>query len=184
MNIPKSISTTGTCILTVLVMSLLVSMSAGGRVISQPNERSFCQNKATCSSLSGFSSSDDVVVVNPNAIHSAERHAPPVHALYQLDIHIPVISQQRFQLRIISETVAELIIDGMLKINDQIKYEVQPATGELVFYLSDTTKGILKRFRTSVSHATYCPITDAPSIQIKPPLPTKLNLRLKRMNHH
>ena len=184
MNIPKSISTTGTCILTVLVMSLLVSMSAGGRVISQPNERSFCQNKATCSSLSGFSSSDDVVVVNPNAIHSAERHAPPVHALYQLDIHIPVIGQQRFQLRIISETVAELIIDGMLKINDQIKYEMQPATGELVFHLSDTTKGILKRFRTSVSHATYCPRTDTPSIQIKTPLPRKMNLRLKRMNHH
>lgn len=155
---------------------------AGGLVLSQPNERSFYRHQPSSYSLSELSNSNNIIVLNTNAAHSTERYAPPVQALYQLDIHIPVIGRQRFQLRIISETAAELVIDGMLKINDQIKYQVQPTTGEFSFNLSNTTKRVLKRFRTSVSHAKYCSKTDTPSIQVKPPLPTKINLRLKRID--
>lgn len=158
---------------------------AGGLVLSQPNERSFYRHQPSSYSLSESSNSNDMIVFkNTNAAHSTERYkyAPPVQALYRLDIHIPVIGRQRFQLRIISETAAELVIDGMLKINDHIKYQVQPTTGEFSFNLSNTTKRVLKRFRTSVSDAKYCSKTDTPSIQVKPPLPTKINLRLKRID--
>lgn len=104
---------------------------------------------------------------------------PPVNAQYELKISIRVIGQQSFKLRILSETRAELIIDGMLKLRDEINFMTDPATGQLSFSLSKKTLSILKRFRTSLRHANYCSTTDIPVVIVRPPLPFDITLKLK-----
>lgn len=117
----------------------------------------------------------------PNQAANAIVHrAPPVNAFYELNIRIPVIGRQIFQLRILSENVAELIIDGMLQVKDVISYRMDQQSGDLSFILSDETERILRKFRTRLGKATYCSETDTPSIVVSPPLPASINLKLER----
>ena len=106
---------------------------------------------------------------------------PSVGAQYNLQKKIPVLGKQTFQLKILQENIAELLIDGVLEVKDVIHYTVDERSGELSFTLSEKTNMILKRFRTKLLAATYCPKTDRSSIIVQPPLPMKLSLHLKRL---
>ena len=106
--------------------------------------------------------------------------SPPVNSVYELDVRIPVIGKQHFHLKILSENVAELVIDGILKVNDIISYQIDRRTGGLSFALSEETKRIMRKFRTTIVRATYCGRSDTPSIVVSPPLPKNIKLRLKR----
>ena len=106
---------------------------------------------------------------------------PKVWAQYHLQKKIPVLGKQTFQLRILQENVAELLINGMLEVKDVIHYTVDERSGEFSFTLSERTNMILKRFRTKLLAATYCPKTDRSSIIVQPPLPMKLSLHLNRL---
>ena len=108
------------------------------------------------------------------------KYGPQVGARYNLTTKIPVIGVQTFQLRILREDVAELMINGVLRIKDTIHYKVDQQSGELSFDLSERTNMILKKFRTKLLKATYCPKRDRPSIIVRPPLPMNLSLHLKR----
>ncbi len=122
---------------------------------------------------------------NANVMHQQHRlRSPPINAFYELSIRIPVIGKQIFQLRILNENVAELIIDGMLQVNDVISYRVDQQSGDLSFKLSEETQGILRKFRTRLGKASYCSETDTPSIVVSPPLPTNINLKLERKHDH
>mmetsp|Transcript_4501 Transcript_4501/g.8658 ORF Transcript_4501/g.8658 Transcript_4501/m.8658 type:complete len:188 (-) Transcript_4501:121-684(-) len=103
-----------------------------------------------------------------------------VGANYYLQTKIPVIGVQTFQLRILREDVAELEINGVLEIKDTIQYKVDQESGELFFAISEKTNMILKKFRTKLLKATYCPKRDRPSILVRPPLPMNLSLHLMR----
>lgn len=116
--------------------------------------------------------------LRPQSHHRAV--GPPVNAMYELEVKIPIIGQQRFQLKILSLYHAELIINGVLEVKDIIPYRVDPKDGGLSFTLSDNTKRILKKFRTTLVSASYCTKTDTPSIVVSPPLPTNINLNLRR----
>lgn len=115
-----------------------------------------------------------------NAVQSS--FGPPVNSYYEMKMKIPVIGHQIFRLRIKSIFRAELVIEGMLNINDEVPYSVNEATGEIQFSLSQTTTSILRKFRTKVIKASYCHITDTPTIEIRPPLPTTIKIRMKRKN--
>jgi hypothetical protein len=106
-------------------------------------------------------------------------NVPPINATYMLDIHIPVIGRQTFQLSILDQDLAELIIVGMLRLRDTVPFHVD-TNGNLSFNLSDETKQILKKFRTNLGEAKYCGESDIASIVIQPPLPTSINLELRR----
>ena len=101
---------------------------------------------------------------------------PPVGGYYELDVRIPVIGKQRFSLRILSKSIAELVIDGMLSIRDKIPYKINQDSGELEFDLSPETKSTMSRFKTSLDKASYCFETDTPSVDVKPPLPKAIRL--------
>lgn len=110
-----------------------------------------------------------------------KKFGPSVGAQYHLQKKIPVLGKQTFQLKILQENIAELLIDGVLEVKDVIHYTVDERSGELSFTLSEKTNMILKRFRTKLLAATYCPKTDRSSIIVQPPLPMKLSLHLKRL---
>ena len=47
--------------------------------------------------------------------------SPPVNSIYDdLAMKIPVLGKQHFQLKILSDKVAHLIINGMLQVNDVV----------------------------------------------------------------
>mmetsp|Transcript_15230 Transcript_15230/g.23194 ORF Transcript_15230/g.23194 Transcript_15230/m.23194 type:complete len:201 (+) Transcript_15230:85-687(+) len=107
---------------------------------------------------------------------------PPVNSYYEMKMKIPVIGHQIFRLRIKSIFRAELIIEGMLNINDEVPYSVNEVTGEIQFSLSQVTTSILRKFRTKLIRASYCHKTDTPTIEVRPPLPTTIKIRMKRKN--
>ncbi|KAL9190641.1 hypothetical protein ACHAXT_000347 [Thalassiosira profunda] len=104
---------------------------------------------------------------------------PPANAVYELECQIPVIGRQVFELRILNEGVATLVIEGLLELTDIIRYEVN-GDGEFAFDLSDATKTILNRFRTRLVKVRYCSETDTPTVIVRPPLPTNIKLTLRR----
>ena len=99
---------------------------------------------------------------------------------YFLETKIPVIGVQTFRLRILDHNLAELTIEGLIEVRDKIPYQVDQQSGELSFTLSESTKLILKRFRTKLLKASYCPMKDRPSILVRPPLPMPIHLHLAR----
>lgn len=105
---------------------------------------------------------------------------PPAKAIYELEINVPVIGKQRFLLEIIRQGLAKLTIDGILQLNDFIYYEIDQGNGNFAFNLSEMTKRILKKFRTSLVMVKYCKESDSPVVIVRPPLPTNIELRLKR----
>lgn len=117
---------------------------------------------------------------NRRTSKETKNFGPSVGAQYHLQKKIPVLGNQTFQLRILQENLAELIINGVLEVKDIVHYTVDE-DGELSFTLSEKTNMILKRFRTKLLAATYCPKTDRSSIIVQPPLPMKLSLHLKRL---
>lgn len=132
----------------------------------------------------GFNSEhyEEQQVIN-EATHESimnKKHGLQVGANYYLQTKIPVIGVQTFQLRILREDVAELEINGVLEIKDTIHYKVDQESGELLFAISEKTNMILKKFRTKLLKATYCPKRDRPSIVVRPPLPMNLSLHLMR----
>lgn len=122
---------------------------------------------------------EEDVASKPLMRKSWRAHGPPTDALYTLEANIPVIGKQRFQLRIRAQGMAELVIDGLLKLNDVIFYEVDP-DGEFTFELSEATKKVLKKFRTNLVRVRYDRETDTPTVIVRPPLPTNIKLKLER----
>ena len=106
---------------------------------------------------------------------------PPLNSYYETTMKIPIIGYQSFRLRIKSTTLAELAIEGILNINDEVPYSVNEVTGELNFCLSQVTTSILRKFRTKLIKASYCHKTDTPMIEVRPPLPTTIKIRMKRI---
>ncbi len=109
---------------------------------------------------------------------------PPSNAIYELEINIPVIGKQRFLLEIIHQGLAKLTIEGILQLNDLIYYEIDQGNGDFAFNLSKMTKQILTKFRTSLIKVKYCQESDSPVVVVRPPLPTDIELRLKRQTVH
>lgn len=104
----------------------------------------------------------------------------PVGAFYTLSLNVPVIGSQTFELKILSPSVAHLRIKGrILNINDTVRYHLDE-DGNLEFSLSEKTKRILRRFRTSLSSVEYCNETDTPRVVVNPPISRKVCMDLKR----
>mmetsp|Transcript_8287 Transcript_8287/g.17687 ORF Transcript_8287/g.17687 Transcript_8287/m.17687 type:complete len:194 (+) Transcript_8287:148-729(+) len=109
---------------------------------------------------------------------------PPSNAIYELEIYIPVIGRQRFLLEIIRQGLAKLSINGILQLNELIYYDIDQGSGTFAFDLSEMTKQILRKFRTSLVMVKYCQESDSPVVVVRPPLPTNIELRLKRRTVH
>ena len=113
-------------------------------------------------------------------VSNSSSTSPPINSCYELNIKIPVIGRQKFRLVILSKTEAQLIIEGVLFINDVVTYKINERTGELSFQLSNESERVLRKFRTTIVAASYCGKDDIPSIVVRPPLPRNINLQLKR----
>ena len=75
---------------------------------------------------------------------------------------------------------ARLKLDGRLKLDEPVEYDVTDE-GELSFSLTDSTKRLLRRFRTSLDAAGYDGDADTAHVVVWPPLPLSVRIRLLRV---
>ena len=104
-------------------------------------------------------------------------------SIYHTERCIPVLGRQIFRLTITGTNTARLLIRGVLNVDDDnIQYKVDKNSGEIRFELSDQTRRILKRFRTSLGRVGYDSVRDVATLEVKPPLPAKITLLFTRLS--
>ena len=111
-------------------------------------------------------------------VHSA-LVMPPLGAVYSRTVRLPVIGRQTVQLSIVSRKVARLQLMGRLSLDEPVQYEFSPS-GELSFSLTESTLALLRRFRTTLNSAGYEAQTDTSYVDVWPPLPLSIRIRLDR----
>ena len=105
---------------------------------------------------------------------------PPIGATYSHSLRLPVIGKQSVTLKIKSRSLAQLCLVGRLNIDDEITYNVD-TEGKFTFELSEGTKRLLRRFRTSICGAGYESTTDKAYVEVWPPLPLSIRINLQRL---
>jgi len=112
-------------------------------------------------------------------VMSAAPVHPPVGAAYKRTISLPVIGKQTVELVILSDKLARIMLSGRLMIDEPVSYSF--SEGKLSFELSQATKRLLRRFRTSLEAAGYDGRTDTSWVDVWPPLPLSVRIRLSRV---
>lgn len=102
---------------------------------------------------------------------------------YLSEMRIPLIGRQSFRLRITGSNTAQLDIQGrILRLqDDNVVFSIDDKSGDISFVLSRATDLILCRFRTRLGRVAYDMNRDEASLEVKPPLPTPICLRFKRI---
>jgi hypothetical protein len=95
-----------------------------------------------------------VTVLVPSSVLS-EAVLPPVGAHSHRTLALPVIGTQTVELFILSATVAHLSMKGAISLDEPVNYFAQ--NGGLCFGLSESTKKLLRRMRTSLRNAGCSP---------------------------
>ena len=105
---------------------------------------------------------------------------PPVGAVYARTLRFPVIGKQTIELAILSDKVARLIMSGRLNLDEPVSYHFEASSGEMSFELTDATRRLLRRFRTTLDAAGYDGSTDTSWVVVWPPLPLSMRINLNR----
>lgn len=105
---------------------------------------------------------------------------PPTGAVYEKTLPIPVIGTQTFRLHILSHRRAHLQIQGVLRVDDIVDYDVRPSDGSFSLDLPEGVQKVMRRFRTKLVEFGYDRSTDLPFFVVRPPLPTKIRIHLER----
>lgn len=93
----------------------------------------------------------------------------PVGATYRKSLSFPVLGKQAFEIQVLSDTTAHLVISGkLMTIDEVVTYTIDNKKKELVFNLSTETKQILQKFKTKLLEAGYDAQTDTPYVKIAP----------------
>jgi hypothetical protein len=103
----------------------------------------------------------------------------PLGATYRQAMCFPVLGQQVFQIRILSENLAHLVISGMMTIDEVVPYTVD-GQGRLLFALSSKTMRTLKRFKTKLLEVGYDADSDTPYVKVAPYILPALRIRMSR----
>lgn len=109
--------------------------------------------------------------------------SPPVGAVYERNLTLPVLGKQRVRLRIDSRTRATLDLEGALALRAPVQYRLDDS-GYFEFVLDAPTRALLKRVRTSLGAAGYDAVADTAHVTVHPPLPFPVVLRMARSITH
>ena len=110
---------------------------------------------------------------------AASTSSPPVGAVYERNLTLPVLGGQRVRLRIDSHTRATLDLEGALSLRAPVQYRPDDE-GHFEFVLDAPTRALLKRVRTRLGTAAYDAVTDTAHVTVHPPLPFPVVLRMAR----
>ena len=108
------------------------------------------------------------------------RKLPPVGAVYERTLTLPVIGEQTVTLAILDGRLASITLAGALSLEEQLEYVLDDQTGKLLFELSEATELLLRRLRVGLDNAEYFHVEDQASVTIAPPLFRPIRIRLYR----
>jgi len=89
----------------------------------------------------------------------------------------PFLAQQ---LTILTRNMARLQLQGRLQLDEPVEYDITDE-GKLSFALTNSTKQLLRRFRTSLDAAAYDMSDDTAHVVVWPPLPLSVTIKLQRV---
>ena len=115
----------------------------------------------------------------PPSTNATISNGPPAGAVYQKALQLPVLGRQSFQLSVLQDGRAHLRVDGAMKIDEIMDYQVLPC-GRFSTCLPDRLQRILRRFRTQLVDFGYDRVNDLPYVVVSPPLSAKIHLYLAR----
>jgi hypothetical protein len=110
---------------------------------------------------------------------AAVRVPPPPGATYVRNLTLPFLGRQRVWLRVESAVHATVKMRGALDLDDTVGFSVDD-DGELRAELSDSTRTLLRRVRTSIHALHYDDATDVATVTVQPPLPLPVTISLAR----
>lgn len=84
------------------------------------------------------------------------------------------------QLTILTRNMARLQLQGRLQLDEPVEYDISD-DGKLSFVLTNSTKQLLGRFRTSLDAAAYDMSDDTAHVVVWPPLPLSVTIKLQRV---
>tara|TARA_B110000046_G_scaffold61710_1_gene69330 strand:- start:1275 stop:1634 length:360 start_codon:yes stop_codon:yes gene_type:complete len=116
------------------------------------------------------------------AAAAATTSAPPVGAVYERNLTLPVLGGQRVRLRIDSRTRATLDLEGALALRAPVHYALTD-DGYFQFVLDAPTHALLRRVRTRLGAAAYDAVADTAHVTVHPPLPFPVVVRMARSTH-
>ena len=119
----------------------------------------------------------------PYVLLLATTSSPPVGAVYERTLTLPVLGKQHVRLRIDSRTRATLDLEGALSLRAPVQYRLDDE-GHFEFVLDAPTRALLTRVRTSLGAAGYDAGTDTAHVTVHPPLPFPVVLRMARSVTH
>lgn len=105
---------------------------------------------------------------------------PPIGAVYERTLALPVIGSQTLRLSILDSRRANITLAGALSLDDELKYGLDRRTGKLLFTLSEQTVSLLRRYRVGLNEAEYTDGIDEAYVTIAPPLIPPIRIRLDR----
>ena len=76
--------------------------------------------------------------------------------------------------------MARLQLQGRLQLDEPVEYDITDE-GKLSFALTNSTKQLLRRFRTSLDAAAYDMSDDTAHVVVWPPLPLSVTIKLQRV---
>jgi hypothetical protein len=107
---------------------------------------------------------------------------PPVGAVYERTLRLPVIGMQTVRLSIGGEIAARIQLEGSLALDEALRYGVDAKGGSgLSFTLSEGTQRLLRGMGIALTAADYEPATDTASVTIKPPAIPPIRIELHRV---
>jgi hypothetical protein len=105
---------------------------------------------------------------------------PPVGAVYERTVALPIIGKQTVRLAIVSPHLASIKLLGALQLDEFLRYGSDATTGELLFELSERTILLLRRLGVALRTAEYLVRSDEAYVTVAPPLIRPIRIRLDR----
>jgi hypothetical protein len=105
---------------------------------------------------------------------------PPIGAVYERTLSLPVIGEQTLRLSILDSRRANISLAGALSLDEELRYGLDRRTGKLLFTLGAHAVTLLRRYRVGLNDAEYTGAGDEAYVTITPPLIPPIRIRLDR----
>lgn len=118
-----------------------------------------------------------------NAILVATCHAmalPPIGAVYERNVMLPVFGSQHFRLRILTRHKAAIQLTGAFHLDEECLHYDATEDG-MAFDLGPDATSLLRTFKTTIQKAEYQRSKDCASIFVKPPWIPTMKIQLHRV---
>ncbi|KAG8469712.1 hypothetical protein KFE25_006167 [Diacronema lutheri] len=111
----------------------------------------------------------------------APGQSPPIGAVYERTLSLPVIGSQTVRIGIISARMATLQLSGALKLDELLSYFPDESGRGLAFVLGARTTALLRRLGVGLQSAEWSPREDVAFVTVAPPFVRPVVLRLERL---